>query len=210
MPIMSIYDAENSEWREIPSLKGRPASIEVGKVTTLADNDFAYVKNTGTKREAVLDFGIPRGASGITPVRGIDFWTSADQEQIIKDVSDKLNLQFTQLMNAIQNKPSTFVLENKAELDSLLDLNNDTITYNNEEIKLNPGDMFLLKSLDEPDYWFGLDMNGEKLHELEARKIDLTDYMKTNSIQLISYADYEDLVSSGSVNEEIFYYVYEG
>ena len=50
-------------------------------------------------------------------------------------------------MNAIQNKPSTFVLENKAELDSLLDLNNDTITYNNEEIKLNPGDMFLLKSL---------------------------------------------------------------
>lgn len=210
MPIMSIYDAENGEWREIPSLKGRPASIEVGKVTTLADNDFAYVKNTGTKREAVLDFGIPRGASGITPVRGIDFWTSADQEQIIKDVSDKLNLQFTQLMNAIQNKPSTFVLENKAELDSLLDLNNDTITYNNEEIKLNPGDMFLLKSLDEPDYWFGLDMNGEKLHELEARKIDLTDYMKTNSIQLISYADYEDLVSSGSVNEEIFYYVYEG
>ena len=210
MPIMSIYDAENSEWREIPSLKGRPASIEVGKVTTLADNDFAYVKNTGTKREAVFDFGIPRGASGITPVRGIDVCTSADQEQIIKDVSDKLNLQFTQLMNAIQNKPSTFVLENKAELDSLLDLNNDTITYNNEEIKLNPGDMFLLKSLDEPDYWFGLDMNGEKLHELEARKIDLTDYMKTNSIQLISYADYEDLVSSGSVNEEIFYYVYEG
>ena len=210
MPIMSIYDAENSEWREIPSLKGRPASIEVGKVTTLADNDFAYVKNTGTKREAVFDFGIPRGARGITPVRGIDFWTSADQEQIIKDVSDKLNLQFTQLMNAIQNKPSTFVLENKAELDSLLDLNNDTITYNNEEIKLNPGDMFLLKSLDEPDYWFGLDMNGEKLHELEARKIDLTDYMKTNSIQLISYADYEDLVSNGSVNEEIFYYVYEG
>ena len=210
MPIMSIYDAENSEWREIPSLKGRPASIEVGKVTTLADNDFAYVKNTGTKREAVFDFGIPRGASGITPVRGIDFWTSADQEQIIKDVSDKLNLQFTQLMNAIQNKPSTFVLENKAELDSLLDLNNDTITYNNEEIKLNPGDMFLLKSLDEPDYWFALDMNGEKLHELEERKIDLTDYMKTNSIQLISYADYEDLVSSGSVNEEIFYYVYEG
>ena len=210
MPIMSIYDAENSEWREIPSLKGRPASIEVGKVTTLADNDFAYVKNTGTKREAVFDFGIPRGASGITPVRGIDFWTSADQEQIIKDVSDKLNLQFTQLMNAIQNKPSTFVLENKAELDSLLDLNNDTITYNNEEIKLNPGDMFLLESLDEPDYWFGLDLNGEKLHELEARKIDLTDYMKTNSIQLISYADYEDLVSSGSVNEEIFYYVYEG
>ena len=182
MPIMSIYDAENSEWREIPSLKGRPASIEVGKVTTLADNDFAYVKNTGTKREAILDFGIPRGASGITPVRGIDFWTSADQEQIIKDVSDKLNLQFTQLMNAIQNKPSTFVLENKAELDSLLDLNNDTITYNNEEIKLNPGDMFLLKSLDEPDYWFGLDINGEKLHELEARKIDLTYYMKTNSI----------------------------
>ena len=210
MPIMSIYDAENSEWREIPSLKGRPASIEVGKVTTLADNDFAYVKNTGTKREAVFDFGIPRGASGITPVREINFQTSADQEQIIKDVSDKLNLQFTQLMNAIQNKPSTFVLENKAELDSLLDLNNDTITYNNEEIKLNPGDMFLLKSLDEPDYWFGLDMNGEKLHELEARKIDLTDYMKTNSIQLISYADYEDLVSSGSVNEEIFYYVYEG
>ena len=55
MPIMSIYDAENSEWREIPSLKGRPASIEVGKVTTLADNDFAYVKNTEDALDIVHD-----------------------------------------------------------------------------------------------------------------------------------------------------------
>ena len=113
-------------------------------------------------------------------------------------------------MNAILNKPATYIFKNKAELDSAITLENDTIQYQDEERKLNPGDIFLLTDQDEPDYWYGEDSSGNKLHELEARKIDLSDYIQKNNMVLITYDGYEALVDSGSVNPDTFYYVYEG
>lgn len=209
MPILSLYDEQNNDWKEIKTLRGSPSSIEIGKVNTLSENSFAYVNNSGTKEDAILDFGIPRGSSGITPVRGTDYWTAEDQEQIINDVTGKIDFQFEKLMNSILNKPVTYVLKNKATLDSLLDLSNNTITYNGEVKNLNPGDIFLLTDQDEPDYWFGEDSNGEKLHELETRKIDLSDYIQKDNMVLMSYTEYEDLVNSGKVNNDTFYFVYE-
>lgn len=47
-----------------------------GKVTTIT-----FVDTTGTKTETIND-----GADGYTPVRGTDYWTAADQEQIVSDV----------------------------------------------------------------------------------------------------------------------------
>lgn len=210
MPTLSIYNEEQQEWNEVKALKGSAATIEVGEVSTLPENSFAYVKNSGNEREAVLDFGLPRGANGITPVRGTDYWTAEDQKQIIDDVSEKLDFQFQKLMNAILNKPATYIFKNKAELDSAITLENDTIQYQDEERKLNPGDIFLLTDQDEPDYWYGEDSSGNKLHELEARKIDLSDYIQKNNMVLITYDEYEALLDSGSVNPDTFYYVYEG
>ena len=110
-------------------------------------------------------------------------------------------------MTTIQNKPVTYVLTDKEQLDSLLDLENNTITYNNEVKTLNPGDVFLLTSTEEPDYWFGEDSTGQKLHELDARKVDLTQYVKTEKLQVMSLSDWESL---GSKDPDTFYFIYEG
>lgn len=209
MPILSLYDEENKNWKEIKALRGSPSTIEVGEVSTLPENSFAYVNNAGNEHDAILNFGLPRGASGITPVRGVDYWTGEDQEQIINDVAEKIDFQFQKLMNSILNKPVTYVLKNKSELDSSLDLSRNIIVYKGEEKQLNPGDIFLLTDQDEPDYWFGEDSSGQKLHELETRKVDLSDYIQKNNMVLISYNDYEDLVSSGKVDNDTFYFVYE-
>lgn len=207
MPILNVYDQENKEWAEIPALKGSAATLKVEQVVTLAPNEQAYVTNSGDEYNAKLTLGIPRGINGITPVRGTDYWTAEDQAQIINDVSEKLDYSFDTLMTAIQNKPVTYILTNKEQLDSLLDLENNTITYNDEVKTLNPGDVFLLTSTEEPDYWFGEDSTGQKLHELDARKVDLTQYVKTEKLQVMSLSDWESL---GSKDPDTFYFIYEG
>ena len=207
MPILNVYDQENKDWVEIPALKGSAATLEVEQVVTLAPNEQAYVTNSGDEYNAKFTLGIPRGINGITPVRGTDYWTAEDQAQIINDVSEKLDYSFDTLMTAIQNKPITYVLTNKAQLDSLLDLNNNTITYNDEVKTLNPGDVFLLTSTEEPDYWFGEDTEGNKLHELDARKIDLTQFVKTENMKVLSLDEWEATTSPDS---STFYFIYEG
>ena len=62
-----------------------------GKVTTIT-----FVDATGTKTVTINDGADgekgetgpqgPAGADGYTPVRGTDYWTAADQEQIVSDV----------------------------------------------------------------------------------------------------------------------------
>lgn len=62
-----------------------------GKVTTIT-----FVDTTGTKTATINDGANgekgdtgdtgPAGADGYTPVRGTDYWTAADQEQIVSDV----------------------------------------------------------------------------------------------------------------------------
>ena len=207
MPILNVYDQENKEWAEIPALKGSAATLEVEQVVTLAPNEQAYVTNSGDEYNAKLTLGIPRGVNGITPVRGTDYWTAEDQAQIINDVSEKLDYSFDTLMTAIQNKPVTYILTDKAQLDSLLDLNNNTITYNDEVKTLNPGDVFLLTSTEEPDYWFGEDTEGNKLHELDARKIDLTQFVKTENMKVLSLDEWEATTSPDS---STFFFIYEG
>lgn len=207
MPILNVYDQGSKSWAEVPALKGSAATLEIDEVVTLAPNEQAYVTNAGDEYNARLTLGIPRGINGITPVRGTDYWTAEDQAQIINDVSEKLDYSFDTLMTTIQNKPVTYILTNKEQLDSLLDLENNTITYNNEVKTLNPGDVFLLTSTEEPDYWFGEDSTGQKLHELDARKVDLTQYVKTEKLQVMSLSDWESL---GSKDENTFYFIYEG
>lgn len=48
--------------RDIPS--GGSISIDVGKTKTLEAGNNAYVVNTGTNTNAILEFGIPKGDNG--------------------------------------------------------------------------------------------------------------------------------------------------
>ena len=49
---------------------GQSANISVGTVTTLSAGSNATVVNSGTSMDAVLDFGIPQGATGATGPQG--------------------------------------------------------------------------------------------------------------------------------------------
>ena len=61
---------------------GAAATVVVKSTTTLSPGSQATVVNAGTSNAAQLEFGIPKGD---TPVRGVDYWTDADQRQIVSE-----------------------------------------------------------------------------------------------------------------------------
>lgn len=63
MAIMKIRD-ENGKFIDIPNIQGKSATIKVGEVTTLPAGSNATVTNVGTERDAIFDFGIPKGLDG--------------------------------------------------------------------------------------------------------------------------------------------------
>lgn len=59
--------AVNPVYLSVPGEKGEPgaaATVQVGTVSTLDAGAAATVTNTGTENAAILDFGIPKGATG--------------------------------------------------------------------------------------------------------------------------------------------------
>ena len=71
---------------------GAAATVTVGTVTTGGSGTQASVSNSGTATDAVLNFVIPqgpqgpKGEDGVTPVRGVDYWTETDKQEIVNDV----------------------------------------------------------------------------------------------------------------------------
>lgn len=77
---------------------GQAATIEVGETITGEAGTNASVENTGTSSAAVLKFTIPRGANGEigpagpsgadgkTPVKGVDYYTEADKQEMVQSV----------------------------------------------------------------------------------------------------------------------------
>ena len=65
---------------------GKAATVKIGTVTTGEAGTSASVNNVGTENDAVLNFSIPRGPAGYTPVKGTDYWTAADQQSMVNDV----------------------------------------------------------------------------------------------------------------------------
>ena len=206
MSVLKIRD-KNGDWEEIPSLQGESATIEVGRVETVLPTQAATVTNSGTETNATFNFQIPRGVDGITPVKGIDYWTPVEQDAIVQDVTDGAMEKLGTVINALQNKPQSYVFADKAALDAAINLVNGTITINGTPKVLNVGDTFLLVSTEEPDYWYG-EVSGstEKLHELDARKVDLDAYFNSH-FKVMTQEEYENL---SSIDAGVFYCVYEG
>lgn len=69
-------------------------SVSVGSVETLDAGETATVENVGTKKDMILNFGIPRGEKGLkgdkgdTPIKGVDYFTDDEVEKITKPVYD--------------------------------------------------------------------------------------------------------------------------
>lgn len=66
---------------------GRTSTIQIGTVTS---GSSPSVVNVGTDTDAVFNFVLEKGESGYTPVRGVDYWTSADQQYIINEVLSQI------------------------------------------------------------------------------------------------------------------------
>lgn len=65
------------------SAEGYTVTVKVGNVTKLAPGEEPYVTNSGTAKDVVLNFGIPKGDK---PEKGEDYFTPEEQEEIISDV----------------------------------------------------------------------------------------------------------------------------
>ena len=78
---------------------GSVPNITIGKVETLAPGQLVTVTITGTASDPVINFGIPQGkqgeqgakgdtgADGKTPVRGVDYWTESDKQEVIAEAT---------------------------------------------------------------------------------------------------------------------------
>lgn len=85
-----IYDAVGDRWVNngpVQGAKGDPgddATIEIGTVTTVEDDQPASVENVGTPSAATFNFSIPKG---YTPKKGTDYWTEADKKAIGESIT---------------------------------------------------------------------------------------------------------------------------
>ena len=73
---------KDGAWVEVPALIGNTPNFTIGTVETLPSGSEATATITGDKENPVLNFGIPKGADGYTPVKGTDYWTTDDKTEI--------------------------------------------------------------------------------------------------------------------------------
>lgn len=65
---------------------GVTPNISIGSVETVGSDENADVTATGTTTNVVLNFKLPRGKQGTnTPIKGVDYWTDADKQEIINE-----------------------------------------------------------------------------------------------------------------------------
>lgn len=73
---------------DLGKVVGEDAKITIGTTTTLDAGNDATVENVGTKSDAVLNFGIPKG---YTPIKGTDYWTENDIDEIHDYVDEQIS-----------------------------------------------------------------------------------------------------------------------
>lgn len=89
----SDFSGSYKDLTDKPSLEQGPQGdpgvtpdLQIGTVTTGEAGTEASANITGTAEKPYLNLVLPRGANGKTPVKGIDYWTAADQQEIINAV----------------------------------------------------------------------------------------------------------------------------
>lgn len=70
MAILKYRENKNSPWQDIPAIKGEKG----------ADGTMSFADLTEEQKASL------KGADGYTPVKGVDYWTEADKQEIIDEV----------------------------------------------------------------------------------------------------------------------------
>ena len=72
--------------------KGDPtATIEINQVITGEPGTSVIIENVGTDVNMKLDITIPRGYKGDTPLKGIDYYTEVDKQELINEILSQVN-----------------------------------------------------------------------------------------------------------------------
>lgn len=74
---------------EVSGIPGKAATIQIGTVTTGEAGTQAIVTNSGNENDAIFNFTIPQGRAGEngkTPVKGVDYYTEADKQEMVQAV----------------------------------------------------------------------------------------------------------------------------
>lgn len=110
-----VWNAIDNDWIDVGCIQGPAgdkgedgiaATITIGKVTTGEANAQASVENVGNSNNAIFNFVIPKGQkgdkgdtgkqgdngqNGTTPVKGKDYFTETEKQEIIKQHIHKYN-----------------------------------------------------------------------------------------------------------------------
>lgn len=97
-----VWNATENDWMDVGCIQGPAgdkgkdgiaATITIGTVTTGKSNEQASVENVGDSNNAIFNFVIPKGEkgdtgeqgeNGTTPVKGTDYFTETEKQEIIK------------------------------------------------------------------------------------------------------------------------------
>lgn len=72
--------------------KGDPtATIEINQVITGEPGTSVIIENVGTDVNMKLDITIPRGYKGDKPLKGIDYYTEVDKQELINEILSQVN-----------------------------------------------------------------------------------------------------------------------
>lgn len=105
MAVMKIR-GEDGKFHEVPSIQGEPGAtpnITIGTVETVPPGSNADAEITGETPNLKMNIRIPRGDDGITPVKGVDYWTEEDRHTIVNEAKTDLQPQVDAVTSAVNN-----------------------------------------------------------------------------------------------------------
>lgn len=128
------------------SAEGYTVTVKVGNVTKLAPGEEPYVRNVGTSKDAVFDFGIPKGDK---PEKGVDYYTEEEKETFKSEVLSEAKETFAETFepkNILNDDTSTL---GYMVLDGVI--GSSSILKYTEHIPVKEGDV--IRSYIQPDVY---------------------------------------------------------
>lgn len=116
-----VWNETENDWLDVGCIQGPSgdkgetgiaATITIGTVITGESNEQANVENVGDSNNAIFNFIIPKGQkgdkgndgengqNGTTPVKGIDYFTETDKQEIIKNYIYKYSMTISSVSTA--------------------------------------------------------------------------------------------------------------
>lgn len=89
MAVMKIR-GEDGKFHEVPSIQGEPGAtpnITIGTVETVPAGSDAGAEITGETPNLKMNLRIPRGNDGVTPVKGTDYFTEEEKQEIAEQAA---------------------------------------------------------------------------------------------------------------------------